>query len=98
MPARRTISRIPPLAPLRGLMADNDIAAGAESTLSVSDLTNAIRDVLEPAFTNVTVEGELSNFIDHRSGHRYWTLKDSGSQISCVFWKSRSLSFQFAME
>ncbi len=65
-----------------------------DETLSVSDLTKAIRTVLEPAFTNVTVEGEISNFIDHRSGHRYWTLKDAESQISCVFWKSRALAYE----
>ena len=49
--------------------------------------------MLEGAFPEVTVEGEISNFIDHRSGHRYWTLKDSGAQISSVFWKSRTLNF-----
>ncbi len=70
------------------------VAAGGEATFTVSELTKAIRGVLEPAFTNVIVEGEISNFIDHRSGHRYWTLKDAESQISCVFWKSRMLSFE----
>src|SRR5206468_11931432 len=38
-------------------------------------------------------EGEVSNFIDHRSGHRYWTLKDADAQISSVFWKTRFLNF-----
>src|SRR5438477_8354515 len=64
-----------------------------ESQLTVSSLTKAIRSVLEGAFAEVTVEGEISNFIDHRSGHRYWTLKDSEAQISAVFWKSRQLNF-----
>jgi exodeoxyribonuclease VII large subunit len=64
--------------------------------LTVTDLTRAIRDVLEPAFTDVTIEGEISNFLHHRSGHRYWTLKDEGSQISCTFWKTRQLSFDIA--
>lgn len=61
--------------------------------LSVTNLTKAIRDILESSFVDVTVEGEISNFTHHRSGHRYWTLKDEGAQISCVFWKTRQLSF-----
>jgi exodeoxyribonuclease VII large subunit len=63
------------------------------SVLSVSGLTKAIRGVLEDSFLDVTVEGEISNFVDHRSGHRYFTLKDSESQISCVFWKTRFVNF-----
>ncbi len=61
--------------------------------LSVTRLTKAIRDILESNFAEVTVEGEISNFTNHRSGHRYWTLKDEGAQISCVFWKTRQISF-----
>jgi exodeoxyribonuclease VII large subunit len=64
--------------------------------LSVTSLTKAIREVLESSFTDVTVEGEISNFTHHRSGHRYWTLKDEGAQISCVFWKTRQLSYNLA--
>ena len=64
-----------------------------EKHLSVTGLTKAIRGVIEPAFADVAVEGEISNFLNHRSGHRYWTLKDEGAQISCTFWKSRQLNF-----
>jgi len=63
------------------------------SVLTVAGLTKAIRGVLEDSFLDVTVEGEISNFVDHRSGHRYFTLKDSEAQISCVFWKTRPLNF-----
>ena len=88
-------SRIPNLAPLRSPAASTILTENPDDgTLTVSALTKAIRGMLEAAFTDVTVEGEISNFIDHRSGHRYWTLKDAASQISCVFWKSRTLSFQ----
>ncbi|MBS1904194.1 MAG: exodeoxyribonuclease VII large subunit [Bacteroidetes bacterium] len=65
-------------------------------TLTVAGLTKQIRDLLETTFLDVTVEGEISNFLHHRSGHRYWTLKDQDAQISCVFWKSRSASFDIA--
>ncbi|HEX5316539.1 MAG TPA: exodeoxyribonuclease VII large subunit, partial [Candidatus Kapabacteria bacterium] len=88
-------SRIPNLIPMgREAISSPPIESQEDRTLTVSALTKAIRDTIEAAFTDVTVEGEISNFIDHRSGHRYWTLKDAASQISCVFWKSRSLSFQ----
>ncbi len=39
------------------------------------------------------VTGELSNFKQHGSGHRYFTLKDADAQISCVMWRSRTMSF-----
>src|SRR5512135_921787 len=62
--------------------------------LTVAALTKNIRDLLETTFIDVTVEGEISNFLHHRSGHRYWTLKDESAQIQCVFWKTRSISFE----
>ena len=64
--------------------------------LTVTNLTKAIRQILESSFIDITVEGEISNFTHHRSGHRYWTLKDEGAQISCVFWKTRQLSYDLA--
>lgn len=42
--------------------------------------------------------GEVSNYIHHRSGHRYFTLKDQDSQISCVLFKSNGLSLDFEMK
>ncbi len=74
-------------------MYREDAATEDAGPLTVSALTKAIRESIEFGFPNVTVEGEVSNFIDHRSGHRYWTLKDAGAQISAVFWKTRPLHF-----
>ncbi len=64
-----------------------------ESTLTVGSLTKAIKSMLETNFAEVVVEGELSNFLHHRSGHRYFTLKDADAQIPGVFWKTRALNF-----
>ncbi len=64
------------------------------AVLSVSQWTKKIKDVLETTFSDIVIEGEISNYTHHRSGHRYWTLKDEQAQISCVFWKSRSASFE----
>ncbi len=62
--------------------------------VSVSELTRTIQVVLEQSIGAVAVSGEISNFKEHTSGHRYFTLKDAGAQIQCVMWKSRALSFR----
>jgi exodeoxyribonuclease VII large subunit len=59
--------------------------------VSVSELTQAIRALLTEGIGDVIVEGEISNFKAHSSGHRYFTLKDSDAQIGCVMWRTRSL-------
>jgi exodeoxyribonuclease VII large subunit len=64
-----------------------------QQALTVGRLTRQIKNVLEPAFTDVLVEGEISNYTNHRSGHRYFTLKDAESTISATLWKSRPVQF-----
>lgn len=58
------------------------------STLSVSELTGEIKEILEGHFPDVRVEGEVSNASRSRSGHIYFTLKDEDAQLSCVIWRS----------
>ena len=58
-----------------------------ERAVTVSELTDAIKNTLEDGFDRVTAVGELSNYKDHRSGHWYFSLKDSDAQISCAMWK-----------
>ncbi len=55
--------------------------------LSVTQLTREIREVLEGHIGSVWVEGEISNHRLQSSGHQYFTLKDAGAQISCVFFR-----------
>jgi exodeoxyribonuclease VII large subunit len=66
-----------------------------EKILSVTELTKQIKGVLELGFTNIWIQGEISNFKLHSSGHLYFTLKDAGSQISAVMWKSRASQLIF---
>lgn len=61
--------------------------------VTVSELTSAISALLTEGIGDVIVEGEISNFKAHSSGHRYFTLKDAGAQIACVMWRTRSLDF-----
>lgn len=56
-------------------------------TITVSELTGKIKETIEENFSEISVLGEISNFKAHISGHWYFTLKDSGAQISCTMWK-----------
>ena len=56
--------------------------------LTVSALSSQIKDVVESNFGVVWVNGEISNFRKHRSGHIYLTLKDDWAQISAVIWRA----------
>jgi len=64
---------------------------------TVTDLNLRIADRLEndPRLHDLWARGEVSNYIHHRSGHRYFTLKDQGSSISCVLFKGSALSLDF---
>lgn len=62
--------------------------------ITVSQLTNVIRSLLEDEIGLVSIQGEISNYKLHTSGHRYFTLKDETAQISCAMWKQRQTSFQ----
>ena len=66
--------------------------------LTVSELTRKIKQVLESGFPAATVQGEISNFKRHTSGHLYFTLKDASAQLPCVLWRSRAAALRFAPE
>lgn len=65
---------------------------------SVSELTRDISLLLEGEFSRVWVEGEVSNFILHTSGHCYFSLKDAESVIACVIFKSSANKLKFDIE
>jgi exodeoxyribonuclease VII large subunit len=58
--------------------------------LTVSALTRKVRGLLEDGIGEVWVEGEVSNLRRQSSGHAYFTLKDSGSQIACVLFAGQT--------
>lgn len=67
---------------------------------SVAQLTGYIKDLIEEDgyLQNITVKGEISNFIAHRSGHWYFTLKDENSQIKAVMFRSSNMRVSFKPE
>lgn len=56
--------------------------------ISVGDLTEHIKLIVEETFPPVWVSGEISDLAKPRSGHLYFTLKDDRAQIRCVIWRS----------
>ncbi|MCJ8168974.1 exodeoxyribonuclease VII large subunit [Atopomonas sediminilitoris] len=58
--------------------------------LSVSQLNQRARGLLEDVFPQVWVEGELSNLARPSSGHVYFTLKDSQAQVRCAFFRQHA--------
>ena len=62
---------------------------------SVSEITSQVKGLLEESLPKCWIEGEISQYTHHSSGHRYFTLKDNASQLSAVMfkWQASSLSF-----
>ena len=65
-----------------------DLFPRTSKVLTVAELTRAIRGALETKFGAVWVQGEISNYKLHPSGHQYFTLKDARAQIACVIFRN----------
>jgi exodeoxyribonuclease VII large subunit len=52
----------------------------------------------DPRLQDLWARGEVSNFVYHRSGHRYFTLKDRDSQIPCVLFRNQGVRLDFEMK
>jgi exodeoxyribonuclease VII large subunit len=66
-----------------------------EKIYTVTEITKEIKSLLQVNFPVVWVEGEISNYLLHSSGHRYFTLKDENAQIKCTLWRFRGEVLQF---
>lgn len=66
----------------------------ASKEITVSDLTNQIKQTLSSNFSNLNIIGEVSNFRPSSIGHWYFTLKDSNSSISAVMFKGNTRGIQ----
>lgn len=69
-----------------------------KNILTVSELTRMIKQELEFKFSDVLIEGEISNLKKHSSGHVYFTLKDKDSQIKAVLFRGNSWRVKFSIE
>ena len=67
-------------------------------SITVSELTARIRDLLARNFVDVLVEGEISNCREAQSGHIYFTLKDEKAQVKCVWFRQQMRGVRFRPE
>ena len=67
---------------------------------SVTRLNNEIKNLLDavPGYRNLLVQGEISNYKAHSSGHHYMTLKDEGAAINAVMFRSDAMRLKFRLE
>ncbi len=72
----------------------SDFFQQTSKVLTVAELTRAIRGTLETKFGAVWVQGEISNYKLHPSGHQYFTLKDQRAAIACVIFRNTIPSFR----
>ncbi len=66
--------------------------------LTVSQLNRRVRFLLESQYPGLWVEGEISNFKKHSSGHIYFTLKDENAQISAAFFSQYQRALRFELK
>ncbi|MDF1854788.1 exodeoxyribonuclease VII large subunit [Pseudooceanicola sp.] len=71
---------------------------GNTPEFSVSDLTGAVKRLIEGEFGHVRVRGEVGRVMVARTGHMYFDLKDDRSVIACVSWKGQVAKFRHQPE
>lgn len=69
-----------------------------EKIYTVTALTRLIKYTLEESFPSVWVEGEISNYVHHTSGHRYLVLKDDNATMRVTIWRSIGQYLRFEPE
>src|SRR5271154_6473974 len=72
--------------------------APARKVYAVRELVTAVRTQVERSFTDVYVEGEISNYRPAESGHLYFTLKDGTAQLRVVMWRTQARLLRFRPE
>lgn len=72
----------------------------SSSEWTVSELNSYIKRVFDNdrQLNAITVRGEISNFTNHRTGHLYFSLKDSASQVKAVMFRSNAFGLKFMPE
>jgi exodeoxyribonuclease VII large subunit len=73
------------------MRVETDLFPQTAKVFTVGELTRQIRGILETRFGAVWVQGEISNYKLHPSGHQYFTLKDQRAQIACVIWRDATV-------
>jgi len=61
---------------------------------SVSDASALLKKVVETAFPEIRIRGELSQITRASSGHLYMTIKDSDAAINAIIWRGTPVNFK----
>jgi exodeoxyribonuclease VII large subunit len=69
-----------------------------QKAYTVTAITRMIKTALEESFFDLWVEGEISGYIHHSSGHRYFSLKDENAVIKVTLWRSVGATLKFEPE
>jgi len=75
---------------------DQSIVEQNNEIISVSELNNAAKRLLEHNFNNVSVLGEISNLSQPSSGHIYFSLKDESGSIRCAMFRNANSRLKFS--
>lgn len=72
----------------------------SDAVITVSELNNFIKNMFDNnrLLNSVHVRGEISNFVSHRSGHFYFSLKDESGQVKAVMFRSSAMRLKFIPE
>jgi len=81
-----------PPAPQQPTLA---FAEPARKVLTVSQVTRQVKSIVEQRFGGLWIEGEVTGFKRHASGHWYFSLRDAGAVISAVVWRSSAERIRF---
>ena len=81
-----------------GFPASLSQTAPSKRIVTVSELTGLLRASIEEQFSDIWLEGEISNLRAPGSGHVYCTLKDKTSQIRAVLFRSSAVRLRFALQ
>ncbi len=77
-------------------MIPNEPTLSQRQVLSPTALVAAARDLLERGLPLLWLEAEVSNFMRAKSGHLYFTLKDTGAQVRCAMFRQRAMHLRFS--
>ena len=94
MRPKYTVMRCLPVYASKMTSKTQDISA-QRKVYTVSRLNQEVQRLLESDFGTLWLQGELSNFSRPGSGHFYFTLKDSQSQVRCAMFKGRNRYVDF---
>ncbi len=72
-----------------------EIRPGQRKIYTVTEVSRRIKDLVEREFTDVWIEGEVSNVRRSAAGHIYFTLKDSSAQIPAVCFRNAAMYLRF---